>query len=60
MCYFSSPPVDRQAVQRGDPLPQGFTSWEVLQYVAKTRLGVTHTSRHMHTHSENIYPKPLL
>lgn len=41
---------------RGDPLPQGLTSWEVLQYVAKTRLSVTHTSRHMHTHSENIYP----
>lgn len=40
---------------RGDPLPQGLTSWEVPQYVAKTRLSVTHTSRHMHTHSENIY-----
>lgn len=43
---------------RGDPLPQGLTSWEVLQYVARTRLSVTHTSRRMHTHSENIYPKP--
>lgn len=42
---------------RGDPLPQGLTSWEVLQYVARTRQSVTHTSRHMHTHLENIYPK---
>lgn len=59
MCYFSSPSIDRQAVQSRPPrLPQGLTSWEVQQYVVKTRLRVTHTSRHMHTHIGNIYPKP--
>lgn len=37
----------------GDPLPQGLTSWEVLQYVAETRLIVTHTS--ICTHTQKIY-----